>query len=243
MICKSALSAPVSLIASRNANDDAILTKTADVTEVEPGDYFIYTITIENTSKNNPFQIGVITDSLPSDVTYVGPVTSNFGNVSSSINGNNLTIQATGAIAPGDVRQFFIPVRVNPDTTNTQINNNSADVRFNDGSGSNATMDGNLIQIIQAPRIVVLKNASIDQVTHGQTFYYTVTITNTGNRPTSNPINITDTLPNGVSLNGNIISSLGNVTTTQNQNQLNLSVATTLNPGQTMTLTIPVILN
>ena len=93
-----------------------------------------------------------------------------------------------------------------------------------------------------ATNFTLTKTASVSSTTPGGTFFYTITIDNTGSNPLT-VVLITDTLPNGLSLNGAVTSNLGSVTNTGSAVNLNLSPSGTVLPGSSMILTLPVALS
>ncbi len=113
----------------------------------------------------------------------------------------------------------------------------------------NPNSNGNLSSAVnysidQTGILAVTKSADAEIVENGQTFNYIITVTNNGSVPLDH-ILVTDTMPSCVSLNGHIDieSGVSNTIpyTTSGNLILNVNPTTQLQPGDSFTITVPVI--
>ncbi|MCL1949086.1 MAG: isopeptide-forming domain-containing fimbrial protein, partial [Turicibacter sp.] len=218
--------------------------KVSSTDSVNPGDTFSYTITIANQG-DAPTTNFFITDPLPNGLTMVP------GSVDASINGVLSPVTATGtATAP----VFTFPTQLNPGdsatvTFNVQVPQNAANTTFTNTAV--ATPDG--ITNIPAtsgpvqmgtPLLNVVKgNTSTGNVAPGDSFLYTVSVTNdcTGNFPTTNPYFLNEFLPPGVTITGPVTDDKGDVITTNGTTgNVIFTVNGTVQPGETTLFKIPV---
>lgn len=213
-----------------------LATKAASTTYATPGQIFNYTITVQNQGPvptANPFTLA---DALPAGLTLAGTPTSSIGPVSSL--GNN-SFQLTGALAPNQTATITIPVQVSTDAPNGQLQTNTATLDPGNG-GTPATATDTTPPIIERPVPQVLKTSSATTLAPGDSFTYTVTITNNSDVPSANPFTVTDTLPPYVTLSGTPTASGQTLTNVGDTTNLNFTLNQTLNPGDSLTLTLPV---
>jgi uncharacterized repeat protein (TIGR01451 family) len=216
-----------------------VVTKTSSVSNVQPGGTFSYTITIYNNSDvptANPF---TITDSLPGYITSNGSITSSAGAVTNNGDSNNLNLSIAGSIPPKGTVTVTVPVVVANNAPNGPIAANVSVINPGNG-GSTATGTDKNPPVVQYPILAVTKSADTALTYPGGTFNYTITMTNTGNIATTSPLTITDTLPQYLTLGGTPTSPAGTVTNFGDGKNLNLSIPTSVAPGQTVTVTVPV---
>ena len=225
------------------ADPTITVTKTNSVVgPIPPGTNYSYTITIQNTGNvatANPFTIA---DNLPPNVALnpVGTITSTAGTVTNTGSNTALNLSIAGSIPAGQTATVTIPVTASTAAPAGTLQPNTATV--DPGDGGQPTPGTELTPpVIALPVITVTKtNDAPAIVAPGDTFNYTITITNTGGFPTSNPFSITDTLPQYLTFNGTATSSVGVVTNNGSHTALNLSIAGSIAPNQTATVTIPV---
>lgn len=217
------------------------MTKESSATFVIPGEIFNYTLQITNNGlvpTSNPFNV---TDVFPPNVTLAGTPTSSAGVVTNNGDNQNLDLSIAGSVAPGATVSITIPVQVSAGVPIGALAPNTATVAPGNG-GDDASAIEVTPPVVDIPSLEVTKTSSIETAHPGETFNYEITITNNSNVPLSNPFTITDPLPPNVTLNGQIGTSTGTVTNLGDNQNLNLSVGATVGPGQSITLTIPVII-
>lgn len=216
-----------------------IVTKSSSITQAIPGESFSYTLTIYNNgdlATSNPF---TVTDDLPTGISLNGPIVSTAGPVTVSGSGASLSLSIAGSIPPGGTATITIPVVIADDIAAGSIGANTAIVDPGVGGESTTATDKNPPNVA-FPVLAVTKAADTTVVHPCGTFNYVITVTNTGNLPTSSPLTVTDTLPVNLTLNGPVTADTGVVTNTGSGTQLNLSLSASLAPGATMHFTIPV---
>jgi len=229
------------------------VTKKASVTQVVPGGTYNYTITVDNTQAGavataNPMQV---TETLPANVTYAGGATSSFGTVTPAAASTNspMILSVAGSIPAGQIGTITIPVVVSntaPQGVLTPANIAAVDP----GNGITPQPSG----VDPAPPTVVVPSVTVEKVnsqpgqnvTPGQTFNYQVKITNTGQAATTNPYTISELFPDNVTYNGAASSNINSTVTpsaASTSSSVVFSVANSLAPGASETITIPVIVS
>lgn len=213
--------------------------KSSQISSARPGDTFNYVITIVNNSKvptSNPFSI---TDNLPSYMSLNGNITSTAGAVTNSGNNTNLILSIGSSIPPDSAVTVTIPIKIADNAPLGEMGSNIASV-YPDDTGNPTTGKDMSPPYIMGPSLAITKSADVETTTIGGTFNYIITITNNGNYPTSNPYSVTDQLPNGVELNGQPTSNNANIINLGTSTNLNLSITPQLQPGESITITVPV---
>ena len=169
------------------------ITKTDGVTSVVPGATPTYTIVVTN-SGNIAATGVVITDTLPTDLTFVS-CTATCDSTTAPIitwtipvvagGGGTATVLVTAKVnspARAGVTTITNPVTVVDDHAN------GAEVDLTDNSASDTD------RLDAAPDLVVTKDDGATSRTAGETFAYTITVTNVGNQAAAG-ITVLDTLP------------------------------------------------
>ena len=216
--------------------------KSNNATYLIPGETFDYVLTVTNVSDVATAQPFTVTDNLPPYTSLSKPPVSTAGPVTNNGTATQLNLSIDGSIPPGGTIYITIPVMVATDAPTGQLGENIATVDPGNGGQPSEGIDTNP-PTVEVPAIEVTKTSSIEQAQPGQTFNYTINITNTSNVPTANPVTITDNLPNYISLNGAPTSTSGTVVNSGNNEQLNLSIDTSIPPGGTLTVTLPVVIS
>ena len=199
------------------------VTKTADRTDVVPGQKVTYTITVKNTGTVDytaaaPASFSDDLSAVLDDATYNDDATGGATYAAP-------TLSWSGALAAGDTATITYSVTVNdPDTGDQHLDNT---VVTPPGSGGDCdTSAGNPACTVNIPSgsYTVAKTASTNEVTAGDTVTYTITVHNTGaiDYTAQAPATFTDDLSrvlddgtivsgpdNGATVNGNTLTWSG----------------------------------
>ncbi|MDR3291932.1 MAG: DUF11 domain-containing protein, partial [Methanobrevibacter sp.] len=160
--------------------------KTVDKTSVNVGDTVNYTINVSNNGSSSVPSVNV-SDSLPSGLSFIS---------TNDINYNNSTgIWNIGEITTGLTESLSIEARVN---SNGSINNTATIILpldYNNTGVNNSTVEvtGNNINL------TVNKTVDKNRVYVGDTVNYTINVSNNGNLNVTDLINVSDSLPTGLS--------------------------------------------
>ena len=220
--------------------------KEANVTSLSPGDTFSYILTIENIGRRGTENPLKIIDPLPKNVTLNGVPTSNFGAVKNTGNNQSLNLLVAGSIDPGDIGIVTIPVILSNDAPSGRLVYNTASIYPGNG-GARVKVSETVPPVVnkqtKGPVLTGQKMADVTTVIGGGMFTYTLVLTNSGQSPTANPFIITDSLPPYTNLNGSPKSSVGTITNHGDLTHLVLSVAATIQPGESISISIPVLVS
>lgn len=187
------------------------LTKTADKDNVEAGGVVTYTIKLENTSQT-PIEVKdgnsyyTVTDKLPAQL-YLTPEQQNAlpGNVIYDAGTNTITwIPSTEAIAYGQPCEISFGTTVKEITdenikdlyTGYQISNTA---KFKDGTSNPVVVNYRKAVLTISKTSTTEDNNKV--VYNGEKITYTVTVSNNSGVDYQRPETITDTLPDGLTLN------------------------------------------
>ncbi|MER5864774.1 isopeptide-forming domain-containing fimbrial protein [Kitasatospora sp. NPDC002040] len=182
--------------------DVAITKKAASTTLVAPGETFDYTVTVTN---NGPSQASglVVTDALPAMVKFVSATDG------CTAVGQDVSCPKLGTLAAKASKTYTITVQLDPaysgdgsdvrnqakvktDSADPDLTNNTSDASTGGlpgpGPGPNPPAP------VKADAAITKKAASATPVAAGETFDYTVTVTNSGPSQASGLV-VTDALP------------------------------------------------
>lgn len=216
-----------------------VVLKTSSESDVTPGGTFLYTVEITNTGGvpfSNPF---TATDILPDGLSLAGGVISPSATVTNAGDDKNLNLTIQSGLAPGATMTLYIPVVVDDDAPLGVLSNNEFVVAPGNGGAEEIGIDKNP-PTVKYPALAITKVANTSYIPPCGTFDYVITVTNTGNVFTDNPLVVADDLPNYVTLAGTPTSDSGAVVNYGSDTNLNLSVDTSLAPGDSLTITLPV---
>jgi uncharacterized repeat protein (TIGR01451 family) len=167
------------------------ITKTADVSTVDPGDPIVYTITYKNTGSGWASLVSIV-DTLPEHVT--------FGNSSpsyDSMSGDEYTWDL-GDVAPGTIETISIWVTVNVGTDDRTLLHNTVTLDYADANGNYYPQQCDYADVIvTAPVMSLSKESDVSEADPGDTVIYTIQYENTGTGDATD-VTIVDILPNDV---------------------------------------------
>ncbi|MFJ9522996.1 isopeptide-forming domain-containing fimbrial protein [Kitasatospora sp. NPDC101801] len=177
--------------------DVAITKKPASATPVGAGESFDYTITVTNNGPSDAKGL-VVTDALPSALKFVS------ASDSCTATGQDVTCPKLATLAAKASKTYTITVQLDPaytgdgsdvrnqakvatDTTDPDLTNNTSDA-------ATGTLPGPGPNPAKADVAITKKPVGTKQVAPGETFEYTVTVTNNGPAQASD-VKTTDALP------------------------------------------------
>jgi uncharacterized repeat protein (TIGR01451 family) len=183
--------------------------KTADVTEADPGDTIVYTLLYENSGGG--VATGVeITDTIPSDVTFIS------SNLNYSDKKGNTYTWDIGTMAAYSSGTITITVTVNVGVQDGTILHNTATLDYDDANGNPYNQLTDFADVtVTAPVMSFSKTADVTEADPGDTIVYTLLYENSGGGVATG-VEITDTIPSDVtfvSSNPNYDSKNGNTYT------------------------------
>ena len=213
-------------------NVDLVITKTDNVDPVVPGQTLIYTLNITNNGPSNATGV-TVNDTLPPGVTYVSSTPSQ----GATSENNGVVTANLGNLAVGASASITVNVTIDSATLGT-INNvavvsaNETETNPNNNTAAEPTTVNPQIDL------VLTKDESADPVAPGDTFTYTLNITNNGPADATGVI-VTDTLPNQVTY---VSSTPSQGATSQNNGVVTANLGNLAN-GASATVTITVMAN
>ncbi|MGQ0670200.1 MAG: COG1361 S-layer family protein, partial [Actinomycetota bacterium] len=193
----------------------------------QPGDSFSFTITVTNNGDATAHDV-VVTDTLPAGLT----ITSVSG-PNCSVVGQTATCNV-GDLAPG--ASVEITINVTADEGACPSVTNQATVTFDQGDGSVSVGSNPVtVGVNCQPDVGIVKNADAPGggVVAGESFSYTITVTNNGTGTAHNVI-VTDTVPDGLT-----IDSVDGPNCSVNGQTVTCLIGD-LGPGESVTITINV---
>jgi len=214
------------------------ITKTTDLTQVNPGDTIIYTLTWGVTG-NEPADNVTLSDTVPLSTTYVGCG----GGITCTLTGGTV-YWTLGTVSPTASGAVTLAVQAASILySGTQIVNG---VLITDSSGLTDT-DSVTLPVVAYHAIAVNKTTALTEVAAGGLLTYTLTWAVTGNEPADN-VTLSDTLPANTSFitcaggtgcgntAGTVLWTLGTVTPTDSGIvTLVVQIASPLYNGTTIT--------
>ncbi|MBS2548150.1 DUF11 domain-containing protein [Catenulispora sp. NL8] len=172
-------------------------TKTTSATPVKPGQTFTYTVTVTNKGPSTAVSVGA-TDPLPSKISFVSSAD---GCTGTAGNGGTVTCGPQASLLPGASKSWTFTVKLDPSYTgdgsdqgNVATATSSTDGK-KDPSGPPVNPPG---PIHPEADLKTVKTTSSTAVKPGQTFAYTITVTNQG-PSTAVTVGATDALPSQIS--------------------------------------------
>jgi uncharacterized repeat protein (TIGR01451 family) len=176
---------------STGPSADISVTKSVDDASPDEGATIIYTITVTNQSSTEDATGVVVTDALPSGVTYV------------SDNGGGSYVSGTGVWTVGSLTAtssdtLNITATVDAATAGTTITN-TATRTASSPNDPNAANDSDTADITPGPfaDLSITKTVDVASPAEGDTITYTITVTNNGPDDATG-VEVTDLLPSGV---------------------------------------------
>ena len=206
------------------------IAKSSTPANVKAGQALTYTLTIVNAGQGAANDVN-ITDTLPSNVTYVSMIDAD--GFTNSLNGSILSFY-TATIAPQTTHDIIFTVDVDLNTL-LDITNTVEITNVTPLSGTGALTD-TLVTPLLPPILEIIKSATVTSLSASETFTYELVVSNSGGRNAANTF-ISDTIPTGLNLVGPI--TFDGIVATPGTPP-NLASGLTISMGKSITLTFPV---
>jgi uncharacterized repeat protein (TIGR01451 family) len=199
--------------------------KTASVTEADPGDTIIYTINYKNWGTGIATLVEIV-DTIPDHVTVVD-ATAGY-----TVSGSDYT-WTIGDLGPGQYGTITIEVTVNLQTTDQTLLHNYVTLDYADANGNYYPfMDSYADVDVTSPILSITKVASVSTADPGDTIVYTIDYENSGTG-WATLVEIVDTIPDHVT----VVDATSGYTLSGNEYTWYIG---DLGPGASGTITIEV---
>lgn len=166
------------------------ITKSADVSEADPGDEITYTILYSNSGSTDAYNV-VIKDTIPAETTFVSSTPSY-----NSVSGDTYTYNI-GTVASLGTGSVIIVVKVDAGTADGTTITNYATLTYEDANGNAyGPVNDDATVSVTAPVMTITKTADKTNANPGDTITYTISYENTGSGEATD-VTITDTIPAG----------------------------------------------
>ncbi|MCD1257365.1 DUF11 domain-containing protein [Paenibacillus athensensis] len=170
--------------------------KSANTANATVGDTIVYTLTVANTG--NWAALVTLTDSIPAGASFVP--NSVVVNGAPQPGADPISGFSIGTLAPGSAATVTLQATVvSLPTPQTLINQASASFTFSppDGRTLTGNAQSNSVTIpVSSPNVSVVKSANVADAVFGDSFAYTLVVTNNGIQPISSVV-LTDAIPQG----------------------------------------------
>ena len=131
------------------------ITKTSDVSEADPGDMIVYTITYENVGTGWATLVEIV-DTIPADTAVVSAIPRY-----TSVSGNDY-VWSIGDLAPGDGGTIEIKVIVNPGTPDKTLLHNVVTLDYADRNGNYYPQLSDYADVIVTAPVMTLEKSAGD---------------------------------------------------------------------------------
>jgi uncharacterized repeat protein (TIGR01451 family) len=165
------------------------ITKTADKSNANPGDFITYTISYENTGTGEATDV-TIKDTIPAGTTY-----DSSSPTYNSVSGNTYTwiISSVPSLGSGSIT---LVVKVDAGTSDQTVLKNQVTLNYDDANGNPITpQESDTVDVkVTAPVMTFSKTVDLATANPGDTLTYTLSYENTGTGDADNVV-IKDTIP------------------------------------------------
>ncbi|MBN2415139.1 DUF11 domain-containing protein [bacterium] len=168
------------------AGEGLFVTKTADLTEAERGDFITYSIQIYNRSGTDISGV-TVRDTLPGMLSFVS------ASPSGTVDGR-VVVWTNPVIAAKELFTVTVTCRVTGSGYRSTIENH---VIYESSANAPASSDTAVVTWLPWPDADLEKTVAPLQVWYGDTLTYTLRVTNTGYMTLTNPV-VADTIPAGL---------------------------------------------
>ncbi|MFB0840635.1 DUF7507 domain-containing protein [Paenibacillus oleatilyticus] len=175
------------------------VTKTVNVTAAAVNDLLTYTVVVANNGIEAVNNV-VVSDPIPSGAVFVaGSVTINGTPATAANPASGISIGTMNAGSSVTIT-FQVAVVSPPDPAQLS---NRASVGFTSGALPGNSLSNTVVTPVYQPIFTVVKSASTSNATVGDTFNYSIQISNSGNIAAN--VNLTDNIPDGAAFAANSV--------------------------------------
>ncbi|MFB9754621.1 isopeptide-forming domain-containing fimbrial protein [Paenibacillus hodogayensis] len=175
------------------------LIKGADRTAATVNDIVTYTLVATNNGVDPVTSVNVA-DPIPSGASFVtGSVTIRGAPVPSATPDAGIPV---GTIGPQASVTIQFQIRVTALPASAQLSNR-ASAAYQSGTFNGSALSNTVVTPVYVPAVSLVKSASVANATVGDTFNYTIIVTNSGNIDAD--VTVTDPIPPGASFNANSV--------------------------------------
>ncbi len=171
-------------------------TKSADQVTAPIGTEILYTIAYSNAPGSSSSTSTIVTDTIPSFMTYVAGSVTGGGLWQATPSPKGRIVWSLGTVAANTAGTLTYRTRIDSSTIGGQQIVNTA--RLSNAQGQ-ALFSRDTVTVTQQANIILLKNVDAFYAGPGDTLVYTISYTNTGNAPQTGIV-ITDSIPSSTSL-------------------------------------------
>ncbi|GIX00173.1 MAG: hypothetical protein KatS3mg111_3505 [Pirellulaceae bacterium] len=225
-----------------NPQVDLSITKTDDTDPVNRGDQLTYTLQVTNAGPSTATNVEIV-DTLPAGVTFVSATG---GTVTPPSGGSSDVTINVGNLAAGANAVVTITVAVDQSAANSVENtaivrSDESTAGFDTDTSNNSVSESTAVQ--STSDLTITKVDSADPVIAGNSFTYTITVTNNGPSDAANTV-VIDDIPDGIQITS-ATASAGTVTIPTsaqdtdptNSDDLTVNLGTVAD-GDTVTITV-----
>jgi uncharacterized repeat protein (TIGR01451 family) len=170
---------------------DMTFSKSASVTQADPGDSIVYTLEYENLGSGEATGV-TVTDTIPADVTFDGS-NPNYDDLTGSTYTWNI-----GTVAGYGSGTITITVIVNVGVADGTVLHNTGTLDYDDANGNPYDQETDSADVtVTAPDMMFIKSANVDSADPGDTIVYTLYYENEGSGEATDVV-VTDTIPSDV---------------------------------------------
>lgn len=217
---------------------DLEISKTDNVTSVDPGDQVTYIITVEN---NGPSSVtgAQVVDNFPTDLTNISFTSTATGGATGNTASGTGNLAQTLTMPPNSSVTYTVLATVSASTSATSITNTATvtaptGVTENDLTNNTAT---DVDTVVPTADLRITKTDNVTQVTAGQQVTYTIQATNAGPGTATNAV-ISDVFPSSLTNVSFTSVTTGGATGNTASGTGNINNTVTMPPGSTITYTV-----
>jgi uncharacterized repeat protein (TIGR01451 family)/fimbrial isopeptide formation D2 family protein len=192
------------------AAPELTIVKSADVTSVNAGESFTYTITVENIGTGTATDVVITDDTLDESLTVDSATFSVDGGTDTActITGTDVSCDI-GDLAAGSEAVVTIEVTTSAESCDEVRNTSTVSAGNHDDVDSNEVV----VTVVCEPELTIVKSADVTSVNAGESFTYTITVENIGDATATDVVITDDTLDESLTVDSATFSVDGGTDT------------------------------